>query len=98
MDDPNLAGVDGLPRPIKAKITQLINASREAAFAGSQPPEDRQAIREYQDVCRYNLERTIMTLLEKGWKAGFAEAVQAQNKLKTSRETPTQILGSKKED
>lgn len=57
--------VDGLPPPIKAKITQFDQACQEYAFMGSQPPEDHEAIVHDYLQARYNLERTIKTLLER---------------------------------
>lgn len=57
--------VDGLPPAIKAKITQLVRASIELGFIGSQPPEYHEAIEEEYLTRRYNLERTIMTHLDR---------------------------------
>lgn len=57
--------VEGIPRSIKAKITELINASKNHAFLGSQDPEDHEEIEEYLHVARYNLERTIKTEMSK---------------------------------
>lgn len=64
MDDPNYR-VEGLPPAIRGKITQLMNASLDAAFSGSQEPEVCKQQIEYEKVCRYELERTIKTYLDK---------------------------------
>lgn len=55
-----------LPPTIKAKITRYGNAAQEYAFTGAQPPENREAIQNDFKIARYNLERTILTLLERG--------------------------------
>ena len=55
-----------LPPAIKAKITCYGNAAQEYAFHGAQPPEDHEGILNDFKVARYNLERTILTLLERG--------------------------------
>ena len=64
-DDPQYR-VDGLPRQIRAKTTQLIDASRKLAFVSNLAPHERHAIREEYLKSRYNLEQTIKTLLDKG--------------------------------
>ena len=53
-----------LASSIKAKITELENAAMEYAFVGSADVEDREAILQAAQVARYNLERTILTLLK----------------------------------
>jgi len=63
-DDHNYR-VDGLPRQVRAKITELVHASQEMAFIGSYPPEDHDEIRENFLTRKYNLERTIKTHLER---------------------------------
>lgn len=63
-DDPNYR-VDGVPPAIRAKVTRLIVAAREAAFSGMAAPEDRPGIEEDLAIARYNLEQTIMTHLKK---------------------------------
>ncbi len=62
-----MAGLD-IPRSIKAKITELINASNEEALAGSRDPAEAAAIREWAKEARYNLEATIQTVLKKAQK------------------------------
>ncbi len=62
--DPNYR-VEGLPPAIRGKVTQLMNASHDAAFAGSAHPDDMDSTREYEQVCRYELERTILTHLQR---------------------------------
>lgn len=57
--------VEGVPPYILGKITQLQRASHEAAHAGSHMPEHASRIREYEHWCRYELERTIRTLLDR---------------------------------
>ena len=57
--------VDGLPRSIKAKITELGEAAAEYAFIGAQDPEDHEAIEDHAHIARYNLERNIKTLLDR---------------------------------
>lgn len=52
-----------LPAPIKAMITRYGNAAQEYAFHGSQPPENHAAIIDDFKIARYNLERTILTML-----------------------------------
>ena len=51
------------PPAIKGKITQLMNATVDAALAGSMHPHDAAQARQYRDHCRYDLERTILTHL-----------------------------------
>lgn len=63
MSDPNYQ-VSGLPPAILGKISEFQNAVRDAAFAGSNHPDDAETIREHVDWCRYQLERTIKTYLE----------------------------------
>jgi len=53
-----------LASSIKAKITELENAAMEYALVGSADVEDREAILQAVQVARYNLERTILTLLK----------------------------------
>lgn len=61
--------IDNLPNSIKARITALIRATEEHAWLGSQPIEDQEAIEEGLKIARYNLERTIVTVLnQKGTK------------------------------
>ncbi len=62
--DPNYR-VEGLPPAIRGKVTQLINAAHDAAWVGSAHPFDMDDIREYEHISRYELERTIMTHLER---------------------------------
>lgn len=54
-----------LPASLKAKITQHEAAIRELAFQGAAAPEDRQAILEHARHTRYELERTILTHIER---------------------------------
>lgn len=67
MLDPNYQ-VDGLSRSIKAKITQLMKASHNAAFSGSAHPDDRADIEHAEKWARYCLERAIKTEIEKASK------------------------------
>lgn len=62
--------VRNVPPCIKGKVTQLINAAHEAAFAGAQPPAVARYLEEKQDIARYNLLQTIKTELEKAAKKG----------------------------
>lgn len=68
MDDPNYR-IEGVPSAIRGKITQLMKASAEAALAGSMSPELADEVREYELVCRRNLEQTIVSkLIKQGCK------------------------------
>lgn len=64
------------PPEIKAKITALENAALDCAFAGSQHPDDADAIRADAQGARYCLEQTILTAIEKA----VVEAHQAVRK------------------
>lgn len=64
------------PAAIKAKITALETAAIEYAFKGTHDPEDYDAIIEDAQVARYNLERAILTAIEKA----VVEAHQAVRK------------------
>jgi hypothetical protein len=57
--------VDGIPKQVRAKVTELINASRELAFIGSLAPEERDDVRDSYLTAKYNLERTIKTYLDR---------------------------------
>lgn len=57
--------VDGLPRSIKAKITEFGNAAAEYAFIGAAHPGDYETIEDNAQIARYDLERTIETVLER---------------------------------
>jgi Txe/YoeB family toxin of Txe-Axe toxin-antitoxin module len=59
------------PAAIKAKITALEGAVMDYAFAGSQPPEDREQILQDTQFRRYNLERTILTCIDAAVKAAL---------------------------
>lgn len=61
--DHNLA--TDLPTSIKAMITKYGNAARAYAWKGAAHPEDADAITEQFQIARYNLERTILTHLNK---------------------------------
>lgn len=65
MGDQEQLRVEGLPPSIRGKITALMKAADEAAFAGSQPPEMREEITTNLQWARYELERTIVTLLDR---------------------------------
>lgn len=52
------------PPVIKAKITAYGRAMRDYAWKGAQPPEDQEAIEEALKLARYDLERTILTVLQ----------------------------------
>jgi hypothetical protein len=71
--------VDGITPSIKAKITQLISASKEYAFIGAAEVEDREGIEEELHIARYNLERTILTVLksQKQQDGGWGWRVEA---------------------
>lgn len=47
----------------KQLIAKLIKAAKEEAFAGAQPPEDRNDIRDNLDRARKRLEDHLMELL-----------------------------------
>lgn len=64
MQDPNYR-VEGVPPSIRGKITQLMNATHDAAFSGMHDPDVSNQLIEYEKVCRYNLERTILTEIAK---------------------------------
>lgn len=66
--------VTDCPVPIKAKITQLENAAIDFALRGAAHPEDYDSIVEYAQVCRYELEQTINTIIDKRVKAALKEA------------------------
>lgn len=51
------------PAAVKAKITVLEKAAMDYAFAGSAPVDDRDAILEFVQVARYELERTVLTCI-----------------------------------
>jgi hypothetical protein len=58
--------VDSLSPSIKAKITKLIGASKEYAFIGAlTDSEEQDGVEEELHIARYNLERTILTLVKK---------------------------------
>lgn len=57
--------VDGIPPSIRGKMTEFLDATREYAFIGAAYSDDRQAIEDNMQIAWYNLERTIMTELEK---------------------------------
>lgn len=57
--------VSGLPKQIRQKTTLLINASREYATIGMLPMEEREPCRRRLMQARYELEQTILTLLNK---------------------------------
>lgn len=57
--------MDRLPPAIKAKITRLINDAKAEAFAGAQPPEEAQQLRDDLEWARYCLEQTILTHLKR---------------------------------
>lgn len=67
-----------LPAPIKAKITQLENAHRALAFIGAKMPEDHEAIQEEYDVARYNLERTILTFIDRAAAVKFLKSASGK--------------------
>ncbi len=50
---------------LKSRITQHENAIRDLAFQGAAHPEDRQAILEYAQSTRNELEQLILDHLEK---------------------------------
>lgn len=60
--DPNYS-VEGLPRSVKGKVTQFAQACMDYAFIGCAHPLDMDNIEECYHVCRYELERTVLTLL-----------------------------------
>lgn len=57
------------PAAIRAKITALEHAAMDYAFKGAAHPADVDALTEAAQVARYNLERTILTFLERGKNA-----------------------------
>lgn len=61
--DPNFR--TNCPPAIRGKITELINAAHEAAFAGTLDPQDAESVRNNRDWARYCLETTILTHLER---------------------------------
>lgn len=65
--DPNYA-VDGTPPAILGKITLLIDAAMTYAFRGSMAPDTADAAEEDLQIARYDLERTIKTVLSRGAK------------------------------
>jgi hypothetical protein len=58
--------VSGLPPSIRAKITELIEASMDA---GGEVLSEHESGNDHVDWCRYQLERTIMTKLNEKEKA-----------------------------
>ena len=63
-DDPDYR-VSGLPRQIRAKTTAYANAARQLAFISNYLPHERDAIRDRFLQARYDLEKTILTLINK---------------------------------
>lgn len=57
-----------IPPSIKGKITELIRAADQAAFAGSMSPQDAVDARQSLETAKYNLQATIQTALEKAKK------------------------------
>lgn len=60
-----------LPAPIKAKITQFENAHRELVANDYCPAGSPADIQESYDVARYNLERTILTFIDRAAAVKF---------------------------
>lgn len=50
---------------VKGRITMLIRAAQEAAFAGAQPPEYRATLEDELHICRQELENLIADRLRK---------------------------------
>lgn len=51
---------------LTARINALIKAAREDAFAGAQPPEDREAIRDALTLARQRLTQHVVTMCKAG--------------------------------
>lgn len=60
-----------LPAPIKAKITQFENAHAHLMALGSCPMHQYNEAQEGYDVARYNLERTILTFIDRAAAVKF---------------------------
>lgn len=73
------------PVSVKGKITQLENAAMEYAFIGTKDPLDHDAIVEYAQSSRYDLEQTVMTEIKKATKALQVELNQATQALEAMR-------------
>lgn len=82
-DDPNYT-VEGLPPSIKGKITQFYNAVTEYACIGTQDPEFRGDIKDALVEARYELERTIKTLLDRDDTTGGDNVVPLSSSVKSS--------------
>jgi hypothetical protein len=57
--------VQNLPPSVKGKITLVIQAAMDYSFIGAAHPDDFEAIEEALHVARYDLERTIQTVLNR---------------------------------
>ena len=62
--DPNYR-VEGLPPSVRGKVTQFAEAAMDYAMIGAAHPLDMGGIEEQYHNCRYELERTIKTLLDR---------------------------------
>lgn len=67
--DPNYR-VEGLPPSVRGKVTQFAEACMDYALIGCAHPLDMDDIEEYYHICRYELERTVLTLIEREKKKG----------------------------
>ena len=73
------------PVSVKGKITQLENAAMEYAFIGTKDPLDHDAIVEYAQSSRYDLEQTVMTEIKKavrGFEDREAELAEVRREIK----------------
>lgn len=57
-----------IPSSIKGKITELMTAANNAAFAGTMSPQNAVDARQSLETAKYNLQATIKTALEKARK------------------------------
>ena len=57
-----------IPPSIKGKITELMRAAENAAFAGTMSPQNALDAQQYLETAKYNLQATIKTALEKAKK------------------------------
>lgn len=57
--------VEGLPPSVRSKVTQFAQACMDYAFIGCAHPLDMDNIEEYYHISRYELERTVLTLIER---------------------------------
>ena len=61
--------VEGLPPTIRAKMTEFFDVATDYAFRGSMDDAREAEVYESMGIAKYNLERTIKTLLDRARNA-----------------------------